>query len=103
MRLSFDIFDETLGVIPCVVTLEKKSGGYVVAEIDASDHDGGELSSHLLERIEEKATEMAGEMAGDIADRLYDERRDASLTEHHAPPLTAQQNYEDNAEAKGWK
>lgn len=112
MKLSFDLFTDEFGPIPCTVTLERKGAGYVVDEICATDHDGGDLSEHLMRRISEKAEEMALDLVGDAADREYDERRDAAASAAYdraqtdswvAGPLTALQNYEANAEAKGWK
>lgn len=78
--VTFDHFSDVLGVIPVTCELERRSGGYVVMSIDATNHSGGELSEYTKKCIEEKAISRAhdehGEFSADDIAEVERERAD---------------------------
>jgi transposase len=74
LTVTFDLFTGFGASIPCVATVERRSGGFIVTEMDATTDDGSELPDELYRQAEEKAVDKAhaefGEFSGDdIAER----------------------------------
>lgn len=77
--VTFDHFSDVLGVIPVTCELERRSGGYVVMSIDATNHSGGELSEYTKKCIEEKAISRCHDEHGDVSgDDEAERARDAA-------------------------
>jgi len=70
---EFDFDTGFGGRVPCVVTLYRKNGGYVVDSIDAFNDQGGELPEYIMKCIEEKAVGLCEDDDADVGDRLRDE------------------------------
>lgn len=79
MKIVFDFYCDQWGIIPVTAEVERKSGDFIVLEVDACDHDGGELSSHLLDCIEQKARDIAHDRAMDFDERARADADDRRL------------------------